>query len=228
MDARTEQRRQRILDAALAVFADRGYAAASTAQLAAAAGASKETLYAYFGDKAGLLSQALTSLVTAPDAPIRAPQLPPDMSTHQFAQALEELALALIGDLMQPRYLALARIVIAETPRDPELADVFRDAVPARALARVAAVLRIGQEQGLVAVDVDVDAAARAFVGSLLTYVLLDGLLRAPGDVIPAPQSAIRAQVTLFHRAVQPDAADTSTDATSSPPSNNADQRENS
>lgn len=202
--ARAADRRQRILTAAASVFAEQGYMAASTAQIAAAAGASKETLYAYFGDKAGLLREALRSLVTAPDVSEAAPQVDETTSPGQFEALLQGLAEGLVGDLMQPTYLALARIVVAETPRDPSLADLFREAVAGRALSSIATLLSAGQQHDLVDRDADVPAAARAFVGPLLTYVLLDGLLRAAADVRPPSADAVRGQVALFHRSVRP------------------------
>jgi AcrR family transcriptional regulator len=201
---RTADRRQRILTAAASVFAEQGYAAASTAQIAAAAGASKETLYAYFGDKAGLLREALRSLVTAPDVSAAAPQVDETTSPRQFEALLRGLAAGLVGDLMQPAYLALARIVVAETPRDPCLADLFRGAVAGRALSSIATLLSAGQQHGLVDRDIDVPVAARAFVGPLLTYVLLDGLLRAAVDVRPPAEDVVQAQVALFQRSVRP------------------------
>ncbi len=200
---RAADRRQRILQAAVRVFTERGYTASSTAQIAAAAGASKETLYTYFGDKAGLLRAALTSLVASPDRPV-VPPVHASTRPEEFEALLRGLAVALVGDLMQPAYLALARIVVAETPRDPSLADLFRTAVADRALGGVATVLRAGQTHGLVGPEVDVGLAARAFVGPLLTYVLLDGLLRPPADIHPPAPEAVRAQVALFHRAIRP------------------------
>lgn len=125
-------------------------------------------------------------------------------SSVEFEVLLHSLAAQLVGDLMQPAYLALARIVIAETPRDPSVADLFREAVAGRALSSVAAVLCAGQRHGLVDRDVDASAGARAFVGPLLTYVLLDGLLRPSADVRPPDEDTLRVQVAHFQRSIRP------------------------
>lgn len=203
-EIRAADRRQRIIDAAVRVFGERGYAASSTAQIATAAGASKETVYAYFGDKSGLLHATLTSLVAAPDRPSAAAPVSEATSPAEFQALLEALAGLLVADLMQPAYLTLARIVVAETPRDPSLAEVFRAAVADRALGGVGAVLRAGQEHGLVDRRVDIGLAARALVGPLLTYVLLDGLLRASADVRPPAKGAVSGQVALLYRSIRP------------------------
>lgn len=49
-------RREQILNAALEEITERGYEQATMARIARRAGASKETLYAWFGDKTGLAS----------------------------------------------------------------------------------------------------------------------------------------------------------------------------
>ena len=51
------ERREEILNVALSVLAERGYRGASMLQIARRAQASKETLYAWFGDKRGLFEE---------------------------------------------------------------------------------------------------------------------------------------------------------------------------
>jgi AcrR family transcriptional regulator len=62
---REEQRdvaRRRLREAALAVFAQRGYAAATADEIAAAAGASRATFYRHFGSKAELIRDLVATL----------------------------------------------------------------------------------------------------------------------------------------------------------------------
>jgi AcrR family transcriptional regulator len=200
--SRAAERRQRITRAAITVFAERGYAAASTAQIAAEAGVSKETIYSYFGNKAGLLREALMSLVAAPDGSGIAEPVVKVTTSAEFRAHLRSLAMGLVTDLTKSQYLALARIVVAETPRDPSLAELFRDAIAGRVLSGVVSMVTAGQRAGLVDADVDALTAARAFVGPLLTYVLLDGLLRAPAEIRRPTADAVDGQVDLFCRAI--------------------------
>jgi AcrR family transcriptional regulator len=60
---RTEDRRQRILEAALQEFAGRGYERASTNAITEAAGLSKGLLFHYFSSKKGLYLAALRNCV---------------------------------------------------------------------------------------------------------------------------------------------------------------------
>jgi TetR/AcrR family transcriptional regulator, regulator of cefoperazone and chloramphenicol sensitivity len=55
-----EQSRQRLLQTAIRLFAERGYANASTREIALAAGANSASIRYYFGDKAGLYRAAFT------------------------------------------------------------------------------------------------------------------------------------------------------------------------
>lgn len=201
-NSRAAERHQRIVHSAISVFAERGYAASSTAQIAAEAGVSKETIYSYFGNKAGLLREALTSLVASPESSAVPEPVPRVATPAEFHAHLRSLAEGLVTDLTQPQYLALARIVVAETPRDPALPEMFRQALAGRVLASVASEVVAAQRAGVIDAEFDAATAARAFVGPLLTYVLLDGLLRPPGQIRRPPAEAVDAQVALFCRAV--------------------------
>jgi TetR/AcrR family transcriptional regulator, regulator of cefoperazone and chloramphenicol sensitivity len=73
------QARERILDAALALFVDRGYGGASVREIAQASGANVAAIAYYFGDKAGLYRAALIEPLRGPaddPAPFDAPGLP--------------------------------------------------------------------------------------------------------------------------------------------------------
>jgi AcrR family transcriptional regulator len=59
-----EATRQRILDAGLALFAERGYPGTSVTPVAAAAGVSAETIYASVGSKRGIIDAHLAKIDT--------------------------------------------------------------------------------------------------------------------------------------------------------------------
>lgn len=60
-DQQREERRKQILDAALAVFSQRGYHATNVSDVAAQAGVSQGTIYWYFESKDALFTAALSS-----------------------------------------------------------------------------------------------------------------------------------------------------------------------
>jgi TetR/AcrR family transcriptional regulator len=67
-----DDHRAQILKSAAALFAQRGYSAATMAELAAASGVSKPTLYHYFQDKQALLLDIAASHVARLEALVRA------------------------------------------------------------------------------------------------------------------------------------------------------------
>ena len=92
-----EPGREKILDAARAIFGDRGFEATSIAEIGAGAGISKSVLYHYFGSKAGLyhallehegqaLIEAVAAAVPAPD--VDGPRLRPGVDA--FLRFLSE------------------------------------------------------------------------------------------------------------------------------------------
>jgi AcrR family transcriptional regulator len=138
--AQGREAREELLDAALQVFARRGYREAGVDEIAAEAGYSKGALYWHFSGKQDLLRALLEERV---DAPTRErfgllASAPPeqDMSveaTRAFARQLGEAREAL---LLEREYGSLAL-------RDPELRDTYserqkelRDALAAGMQAR--------------------------------------------------------------------------------------------
>ena len=67
--AQARATRRAVLATAGQLFADRGYQRTSMKDIAAGAGVSVETVYGYFGAKAGLLKELLDVTVAGDDAP---------------------------------------------------------------------------------------------------------------------------------------------------------------
>jgi AcrR family transcriptional regulator len=199
---RTRAKRDQIRAGAERMFLERGFAGTSTDAIAAASGVSKQTLYVYYPSKEDLLVDVLRHLIHE-DAQHTPWVVEQDglATVREVRQALSALARTLVANLMHPEYLALMRVVIAETPRLPQLGRLFRSAIPEQVLAHVAQILERGRATGVVA-EVDVDAAARLFTGALLTYVLLDGLLVGDAPSQPPSDERIEAVVHLFLRTI--------------------------
>lgn len=198
---REEAKRDQIRAAAQRLFLERGFGGASTDAIAKGAGVSKMTLYRYFPSKEHLLADVLRHLIAnvsrggseAGGASIE--------DRGELRGALLGFAHGFVDDLMRPEYLALVRVIVTETPRLPQLGDLFRSTVPENAFASLGGILRRAQGGGLVR-PVDPDAAARLFVGPLLTYVLLDGLLEGEGPPKKPSPDRIEAVVDLYTQAL--------------------------
>lgn len=107
-------RTQQILDAALAVFSEHGYAAARMDDIAAACGLSKGGLYAHFASKDDVFESLLSRLL----APPRLQRPPQPLSTGQRVDWLLDEIYTRFGE---PTLSAGLRLLVAEGERVPEL-----------------------------------------------------------------------------------------------------------
>ena len=203
MGSRALAKREQILAGARVVFLRDGFAAASTDAIAAEAKVSKRTLYVYYPSKEELFADVMRKL-TIENPQTRALESIEEVSPgdeRELRRDLLELANKIVATMMQPDYLALLRTTIADTHRFPQLGGLFRATVPELALRSFAVFIEKCRERGVVCRDVDGDVAARMFVGPLLTYAVLDGLL-AEGPPRPPAQEKIEDIVSLYTRAI--------------------------
>jgi AcrR family transcriptional regulator len=202
MRPRARAKRDQILAGARLVFLRDGFAAASTDAIASEAKVSKRTLYVYYPSKEELFAEVMRRL-TIENPQTRALESIEEISPgdeEELRRDLLELAGKIVATMMQPDYLALLRTTIADTHRFPQLGGLFRATVPERAMRSFAVFIEKSRERGVVDRDVDGGTAARMFVGPLLTYAVLDGLL-AEGPRLPA-QEKIEEIVDLYMKAI--------------------------
>src|SRR5215210_90760 len=109
MRVKSEARRQAIVSAAAEAFRERGFDAASMADVACRVGGSKATLYSYFASKEDLFAAVMMQAAKEQagpifDALVTAPDLEPALT--RFAR--DYLAFAL-----RPEILAISRVCVA-------------------------------------------------------------------------------------------------------------------
>jgi TetR/AcrR family transcriptional repressor of mexJK operon len=202
MSPRARAKLEQIREGAQRVFLERGFAGASTDAIASESGVSKQTLYAYYPSKETLLADVLRHLIHEnPRDPLSEVEEMPLDTPVELRGALDSLAQRTIASLMQPDYLALIRVVIAETPRLPQVGALFRSAVPEQLLGGVVKILEGARAKGVVG-EVNADATSRMFMGALLTYAILDGLLVGEGPPRPPPPEQVAAVVDSFMKAI--------------------------
>ena len=116
-----EPGREKILDAARAMFGDRGFEATSIAEIGAGAGISKSVLYHYFGSKAGLYQALLEYDAEALiDAVATAVPPPDDLEAPRLRPGLD----AFLKFLAQ--HPDTWKLMTRDPPADPELRQLHR------------------------------------------------------------------------------------------------------
>ena len=124
------RKRAAIVQAALAAFLIEGYAGSSVNRIAADAGVSIKTLYRHFDDKADLFVAVIQdACVTPSDAPV------PPWYTEAPLAGLTAAGSEHLRYTLSPEQLALYRVVVRESPRFPELGQLYQREVLGRRIA---------------------------------------------------------------------------------------------
>src|SRR5215469_9152567 len=173
--SRSQHTRQRLRSAAHRLFLQHGYLATSIDAILEEAGiSSKETLYRHYANKEALFADVLSHLTLAqPGFSARVASLPSPHDLSSLRQALTQLAREILAMMCQPGYLPLVRMIIAESPRFPQLGTLFFSTVTERGMGMLTSLLSEAHQQGIVA-DVDFDAVTHALLGGLLTYGMMN------------------------------------------------------
>src|SRR3954447_906944 len=131
---RLEARRRAFLEAATAVFLDKGYAATTLDDIIARSGGSRQTLYALFGGKQGLFK----ALVAERCAKIFSPLCGEDLLDRAPDDVLVDVGIRFIETVTTPDTLGVYRLVVSEGIFMKELAEQFWENGPARTRAMLA------------------------------------------------------------------------------------------
>jgi AcrR family transcriptional regulator len=141
---RAADRRQAIFDAALDEFIDRGYAATRLDDVARRAGVAKGTIYLHFKDKQALFQE----LVRAALLPLIARLAAPPPAGESVRALLENFAETFVSEIVATRRSAIVRLIFAEGPRFPDIADFYYREVVSRGLAAMRALIELGIARG--------------------------------------------------------------------------------
>jgi AcrR family transcriptional regulator len=202
---RKQARPAEILTAALACFAERGFAATRLDEVARRAGVTKGTLYLYFDNKEDLFKavvrQALVPNIERIEAVI-------DQATEPAPLLLERLVRNWSAIIASP-VSAIPKLVIAEAGNFPDLARFYLDEVVHRGMALVRRVLRAGIERGEFR-DIDVDSAVMCIIAPLVIAMLWRHSLghHEPGMVDPHALCETHLRLLSGGLACRPPAAD--------------------
>jgi AcrR family transcriptional regulator len=165
---RSEARPGEIVQAALEVFAEKGFAAAKLDEIAARAGISKGALYLYFETKEDIfravVREAVAPNLDVVEAALAQASIPfPDLLRMVFARVTQVIGATRLG--------AVAKLVIGESRNFPELARVWHDEVVSRALGAMSGAIARAQARGEIRPG-DPRLHAFSIIGPLLTGVI--------------------------------------------------------
>jgi AcrR family transcriptional regulator len=174
------ERREEILEIALAVLAERGYRGASMREIAVRSQASKETLYAWFGNKRGLFEELVRWQAERVDA-VLTPNLERD--SDDPSEVLRGFALELQRLLLGDRAVVINRAAISEAPTDPTFAKVLASQGRGSVVPKLERYLEGQRERGRLVFE-----DARSAVDVLIGLAIGDQQVRRLLGVLPMPE----------------------------------------
>ena len=167
-ERRKEDRPAELIDAALDLFVERGFAATRLDDVAARAGVSKGTLYLYFQSKEDLFKavvrQTIVPLIEEHHRVVA-------QSGDTCAQQLAQFFRAWWEYFGATRLAGIAKLIMAEAGNFPEVARFFNDEVIEPNHALLMGIVCRGIERGEFAA-VDVDAARQLWIAPLVLRAL--------------------------------------------------------
>ena len=142
---RAAERRGAIIEAAMDEFIARGFAATRLDDVARRAGVAKGTIYLHFKDKELMFEELIRTAIVPMINRLWGTPPQPGASVRDMVEGfaktfIEEVATTRRGDLV--------RLIVAEGPRFPAVADFYYREVVSRGLAGMRALIELGIARG--------------------------------------------------------------------------------
>lgn len=197
-NADLEARSDSLLGTASALFIKQGYSGTSLEMIAREGRVAVRTIYIKFGGKAGLLAALLARRRERYAAHVR--DLVSD--TRPLTAVLTEFGMRLLDLIATQESIALQRMVISESPNNPELAETAYQS----GIGQTYAVLAQFFERADIRAQLRHDVALKQLPSLLVSCVIGDPLhhfIFGPEQLCPAKrEQALAGRIDLFIRGV--------------------------
>src|SRR3954447_13526331 len=145
--SRSAARREAIIAAGLEEFVARGFAATRLDDVAKRAGVAKGTIYLHFKDKEALFEELVRTAIVPLVARLGvAPAL-----GGSVRDMIEGFARAFIQEVATTKRGDIVRLIVAEGPRFPDVADFYYREVVSRGLSGMRGLIELGIARGEIA-----------------------------------------------------------------------------
>ncbi len=185
-------KREQILQGATRVFLQHGYAGTSMDRVAAEAGVSKQTIYSHFQDKEGLFTALIERVTTN--------KLKLEFGSESFegepAILLRQIAQAYLNKRYDQEYIDLLRVVVAESARFPELAQLYTRTVIQPSCHRLSVYFKSRPELNVL----DPEAVAQTFFGALSAFILSQELLYGKQIMPMENERWVNSLISLYYK----------------------------
>ncbi|MDF2535184.1 MAG: TetR family transcriptional regulator [Bacillales bacterium] len=175
------EKQQRIVEAAIEIFAEKGYSGTSTSEIAKKAGVAEGTIFRHYKTKKDLLFGIVGPMITKFIAPMAARDFNKvlDVKYHSFEDFLRA---ALINRVeLVERKPAIIKIVLQEVPFHPELKNQLIESIGRKIYERISIVIKEFQSKGEI-VQLPVSTVFRLILTSIFGYIV-SAYIILPGSI---------------------------------------------
>ncbi len=169
---RPKSKKDQIVKAAVKTFLQHGYADTSMNQVAEEAGVIKATIYSHYADKQALFKAVIEEVVLK-KADLGNMTNQAQLAALSLDEFFDTLTARLLRLFKDNEYLRLIRVVIGESERFPEIADLYLRTVVVKAMEFGQSYFKLHPELGIS----DPLAAAHIFCSSFWSLMMWQKLL---------------------------------------------------
>jgi AcrR family transcriptional regulator len=141
---RAAERRAAIVQAAMDEFIARGFAATRLDDIAKRAGVAKGTIYLHFKDKESMFEELIRTAIV----PLVGRMTGPPPASGSIRDMIESTAMTFIREIVSTPRADIVRLIIAEGPRFPAIADFYYREVISRGLSGMRALIELAIARG--------------------------------------------------------------------------------
>ena len=187
---RSGDKRERILRAAIQVFAEKGFFQAKISEIAAVAQVADGTIYLYFDNKDDLLIQVFEEIMVRFIDGLKEALEGTDEASERIGRVIEHHL------SMVEAHPDIAAVIAVELRQSPKFMKEYKNPKFAQYMRSIAAIIEEGVRMGTFRSDVDPIIAARALFG-MLDEVVLSWVL--VGRRFDLRHSAEQVQLIFMH-----------------------------
>ncbi len=198
---RGQERSRAQLEAASALFVEKGFEATSLNDVIDRAGGSRTTLYKRFGDKDGLFRAMMEEHCNRiQEDMVKVLETNAELAKNDPENILCRIGLHIVEKLFDPKTSAILRTLVSEGRRVPDISREFIAMGSGRSIEKIAEYLHAVAESNGVAVG-NTRVAAEAFFSMVIGSLLLRRLIMPDEPVdLTETEDYVRQSVRVFLR----------------------------
>ncbi|MFA5321466.1 MAG: helix-turn-helix domain-containing protein [Smithella sp.] len=164
---------QKILEAAIDVFSEKGFSRATTSEIAKRAGVAEGTIFRYFKVKKDILRGILIQMIYLAGEPVIIEGVSKILLDTQIKD-LREVLKSFIKDRLQliESLYPMIKIIITEALYHEDIREAFFENVTSRGVEIFTIFHRRMLERGLIRKNLDALAMARSIMGNIFLFVV--------------------------------------------------------